>query len=83
MWSLGCILAELHQGVALFPGVNEHDMLLLMIELLGMPPYCLIEKAENREKYFTDEGRMDNYIGHGGVERRPAGRKLREVLVGA
>jgi dual specificity tyrosine-phosphorylation-regulated kinase 2/3/4 len=38
MWSLGCILCELATGKALFPGENEHNQLLLFMELLGHPP---------------------------------------------
>ncbi len=55
MWSLGCILVELYTGVPLFPGENENEQMLMFIELLGLPPQSLLERAERRKRFFTDE----------------------------
>ena len=33
MWSLGCILAELHTGYPLFPGENEVEQLACIMEV--------------------------------------------------
>ena len=38
MWSLGCILAELHTGDPLFAGETEHSQLALVMEINGLPP---------------------------------------------
>jgi len=37
VWSVGCILAELISGQALFPGKNETDQLARIFSLLGTP----------------------------------------------
>jgi len=43
--SCGCILAELLTGDPLFPGEDEHDQILRMVALLGMPPLHMIESS--------------------------------------
>lgn len=37
MWSVGCILAELINGKALFPGVSTMNQIELILEVLGKP----------------------------------------------
>ena len=53
MWSLGCILAELHSGYPLFPGENEQEQIACIIEILGVPPKHFLEKS-SRIKLFFD-----------------------------
>ena len=53
MWSLGCILCELYTGYPLFPGENEQEQLLCMMEVLGPPPKRMIHDA-SRKKHFFD-----------------------------
>lgn len=36
MWSLGCILIELHTGSPLFQGDNAHDQVYRIVEVLGI-----------------------------------------------
>ncbi len=56
MWSCGCILAELLTGDPLFPGEDEHDQILRMVSLLGMPPLHMIESSaklsDQRKSWF-------------------------------
>lgn len=56
MWSLGCILAELHLGCALLAGEDESDQLACMIELLGMPPERLIAQSGRASEFFRSSG---------------------------
>lgn len=52
MWSLGCILVELHTGEPLFDGCNEVDQVNKIIETLGMPPASLLDKGYKTSKFF-------------------------------
>lgn len=56
MWSLGCILAELLTGFPLLPGEDEPDQLACIIELLGMPPARLLEKAKRARQFISTKG---------------------------
>ena len=37
MWSLGCLLAELHLGCPIFAGSNEHEQICLIAQVFGTP----------------------------------------------
>ena len=37
MWSVGCLLAELHLGSPLFAGSNEQEQLSLIMQMVGTP----------------------------------------------
>ncbi|XP_057788874.1 uncharacterized protein LOC131005803 isoform X2 [Salvia miltiorrhiza] len=55
LWSVGCILAELHSGEVLFP--NEAVVMLLarMIGLLGPIDVEMLQNGQETSKYFTDD----------------------------
>jgi serine/threonine protein kinase len=54
MWSLGCILVELHTGDALFPASASFDHVCRMVGVLGMPPDELIARSPHacKAKFF-------------------------------
>ena len=45
MWSLGCILAELYVGYAIFPGESDSEQMSLIMEINGVPPMEMIKYA--------------------------------------
>ena len=55
MWSFGCILAELHTGVPIFPGESEGDQIALMMELRGKPSDQLLLMSKRRKHFFTED----------------------------
>lgn len=53
IWSLACILVELHVGQPLFSGCNKVDQMAKITELLGLPPSYLIDKSPKVRDYFV------------------------------
>lgn len=49
IWSIGCILAELHMRVPLYPGHNTQHQLDLIIGLLGSPDGEELQKIPNEK----------------------------------
>ncbi|XP_019944422.2 dual specificity tyrosine-phosphorylation-regulated kinase 4-like [Paralichthys olivaceus] len=56
MWSLGCIIAELHCGVRLFNGCDHPCVFAMIMEVLGLPPMGLLVGAPKRKNYFDSNG---------------------------
>jgi len=52
MWSLGCILCELHTGVPLFPGTSEADLMVKIIQVLGLPPLYMLNRSKRSHEFF-------------------------------
>ncbi|XP_074633891.1 dual specificity tyrosine-phosphorylation-regulated kinase 1B-like [Acropora palmata] len=84
MWSLGCILVEMHTGEPLFSGANEFDQMMKVVEVLGIPPKQMLEGAPKARKFFDrlpDGSYVCKNSKDGKKEYRPPGtRKLHDVL---
>nr|XP_017506401.2 dual specificity tyrosine-phosphorylation-regulated kinase 4 [Manis javanica] len=80
MWSLGCIMAELHTGYPLFPGENEVEQLACIMEVLGLPPTRFIQMASRRQTFFDSKGFPKNITNNKGRKRYPDSKDLTVVL---
>ncbi|CAF1056013.1 unnamed protein product [Rotaria sordida] len=82
MWSLGCILVEMHTGEPLFSGTNEFDQMMKIVEVLGIPPTHILEQGTKTKRFF-DRLPDNTWIPRKSKERRyrsPGTRKLHDVL---
>ena len=57
MWSLGCILAEMHTGEPLFSGSDQFDQIQKIVKLLGMVPSQMLERSSDsvRKQFFRKD----------------------------
>ncbi|CAF1339042.1 unnamed protein product [Adineta steineri] len=82
MWSLGCILVEMHTGEPLFSGTNEFDQMMKIVEVLGMPPTHILEQGTKTKRFF-DRLPDNTWTPRKSKERRyrtPGTRKLHDIL---
>ncbi|XP_075998162.1 dual specificity tyrosine-phosphorylation-regulated kinase 4 [Genypterus blacodes] len=80
MWSLGCILAELHTGYPLFPGESEVEQIACIMEVFGMPPNDFIQTASRKRLFFDSKGNPRNITNSKGKKRRPNSKDLSAAL---
>jgi dual specificity tyrosine-phosphorylation-regulated kinase 2/3/4 len=83
MWSLGCVLAEMHSGLPLFPGENDADQLLCIMEILGLPPFEVLKAATRKDVFFEADGQPKIKSTSKGRRRVPGARSLKSILKGA
>ncbi|XP_044583547.1 serine/threonine-protein kinase minibrain isoform X2 [Cotesia glomerata] len=84
MWSLGCILVEMHTGEPLFSGANEVDQMNKIVEVLGMPPKHILDQAHKARKYFDKVPTDGSYVlkksKDGKKYKLPGTRRLHDIL---
>ncbi|WFD35470.1 dual-specificity kinase [Malassezia cuniculi] len=80
MWSLGCILSELHTGYPLFPGENEQDQLACIMEVLGTPDRAVLDRSTRRKIFFDSTGSPRTVVNSRGRRRRPSSRTLSDAV---
>lgn len=83
MWSLGCILIEMHTGDPLFPGSHEIDQMYKIIEVLDMPPDSMIRQSRQANKFFQNingswRPKNDYYSSHN--YHQPGTRRLEQII---
>lgn len=83
MWSLGCILVEMHTGEPIFAGSNEEDQMNRIVEVLGMPPPHILEAAAPQKLKKMFERLPDGTYRvkkQGKKYKEPGQRKLHDIL---
>jgi serine/threonine protein kinase len=79
MWSFGCILVELFTGYPVFPGESEAEQIQCMMEVLGLPPSSLLDRA-TRKKLFFDGDHPKITPNSRGKVRFPGKKPLKDLL---
>jgi serine/threonine protein kinase len=82
IWSFACILVELFTGKPLFPGENETQQLLYIMEYLGLPPGELLTRATRRKVFFDGDNRPKVITDTKGRLKKPASKTFGELLRG-
>ncbi|KAK4471395.1 hypothetical protein MN116_004827 [Schistosoma mekongi] len=54
IWSFGCLVAELINGLPLFPGEDEADQMACIMEVLGLPHPSLLRYSSQLDRYFIE-----------------------------
>jgi dual specificity tyrosine-phosphorylation-regulated kinase 1 len=85
MWSLGCIMAEMHTGSPLFNGKNEYEQMHKICQLLGLPPAHMILQAGHKSKVkhmFRQRGQGNWFMVWPGetIQQTPGPRTLGQVI---
>ena len=83
MWSLGCILAELFLGTPLFPGESEHEQMLCIMEMMGLPPTEVLTVSTRKKLFFDTQDAPKVIANSRGKKRYPDTKSLSSVLRGA
>lgn len=78
MWSVGCIVFELINGLPLFPGESETDQIGRFTEVLGAPPEDILKQASRALVFYEPDLITPKYDVL--KYQAPGHRKLKEVL---
>ena len=58
IWSSACLIFEMLTGQYLFDGDGEGDMILSMVETLGMPPKDFLYSCKSKHEYFNRDDKL-------------------------
>jgi len=85
MWSLGCILVEMHTGEPIFAGSNEEDQMNRIVEVLGIPPRQMLENAQPHKvrKLFEKDANTGEWRVKKNQDKQyrdPGSRRIHDIL---
>ncbi|OMJ94060.1 hypothetical protein SteCoe_2830 [Stentor coeruleus] len=80
MWSLACILIEIHIGQPIFPGKNEQEQFLRIMEVLGEPPLEILAQSTRKKLFFDSQGKARVMPNSRGKMRFPGTRLLDDIV---
>eukprot|EP00743_Colponemidia_sp_Colp-15_P002872 GILK01003110.1.p1 GENE.GILK01003110.1~~GILK01003110.1.p1 ORF type:complete len:669 (+),score=70.76 GILK01003110.1:123-2129(+) len=80
MWSLGCILVEMHTGEPLFSGQDEVEQVGRICDILGMPPVQMITASPKAAKYFSQTIDLQYRLKRTGRKSTFVARPLADIL---
>jgi dual specificity tyrosine-phosphorylation-regulated kinase 1 len=73
MWSLGCILVEMHTGEPLFSGSDQFDQMQKIVKMLGMVPMHMLEQASDTHRLqFFEKAKTDAGVEEWTIRQVPA-----------
>ena len=58
IWSTACVFFEMVTSVYLFDGDSESDMILSMVECLGVPPREFLQECRGKHLYFNRDNKL-------------------------
>ena len=79
MWSFGCLLYELYTGDPLFPGESEEELLQCIMEVKGIPPDSIFEKARRANLFYKGKEPILN-ANSSGLIRQPGSKTLNDLM---
>ena len=80
MWSFACIIVELYIGYPLFPGENESEQFLRIMEVLGVPSVTLLGISTRKSAFFDGLNNPKIVTDSKGRMRFPGTRPLDDIL---
>eukprot|EP00388_Colpodella_angusta_P021721 GDKJ01055246.1.p1 GENE.GDKJ01055246.1~~GDKJ01055246.1.p1 ORF type:complete len:439 (-),score=-11.26 GDKJ01055246.1:86-1321(-) len=80
MWSLGCVICEMQMGFPIFPGESEVEQIQCIMELLGVPPARMVDKAPRKNDFFEANGTPKIVPNTRNKVRKPGTKELAKVL---
>jgi len=80
MWSLACVLVEMHTGVPLFRGANDADQLVRIAEYFGPPPASMIRASTQAQTLFARAPDGPTYTFLPSIEHQMTPKNLVDLL---